>query len=178
MDEVSLYYFGNVSNTWPGKAMKKDVSGKYYVDVPKIPTEGDTTPMQVNMHVGLSYDNVNLTYTTKGPADVTVTVKDADGKIINTFNCDSNYSYLSSKFTHTATITDLSPKTEYTYTVNSGSKDFTGHIKAPSVSKEAKDKISSKTYTLKYDTDTDAVTKEPEIYDSEIKIKLSRKKAK
>lgn len=99
MDEVSLYYFGNVSNTWPGKAMKKDVSGKYYVDVPKIPTEGDTTPMQVNMHVDLSYDNVNLTYTTKGPADGTVTVKDA-------------------------------------------------------------------------------VTKEPEIYDSEIKIKLSRKKAK
>ena len=30
----------------------------------------------------------------------------------------------------------------------------------------SKDKISSKTYTLKYDTDTDAVTKEPEIYDS------------
>ena len=47
------------------------------MDVPKIPTEGDTTPMQVNMHVGLSYDNVNLTYTTKGPADGTVTVKDA-----------------------------------------------------------------------------------------------------
>ena len=177
-DEVSLYYFGNVSNTWPGKAMKKDASGKYYVDVPKaanyiifndggkgaqsndisavadnneyigvealgtktlvipkvngevpkIPTEGDTTPMQVNMHVGLSYDNVNLTYTTKGPADGTVTIKDADGKTVNTFNCDSKYSYLSSKFTHTATITGLSPKTKYTYTVNSGSKDFTGNF--------------------------------------------------
>lgn len=178
-DKVSLYYYGDVSNTWPGDSMKKDETGKYYVEVPnkakyiifndggnksqsndissvadkneyigvenlgskvivipkvegkipEIPTSGDTTPKQVNVHVGSSYDNVNLTYTTIGPANGTITVKDSEGKIINNFSADSKYSYLSSKFTHTATITGLNSKKEYSYTINSGNKSFTGSFK-------------------------------------------------
>lgn len=37
-DEVSVYYFGNVSNEWPGEPMQKDDSGKYYTQIPKKAT--------------------------------------------------------------------------------------------------------------------------------------------
>lgn len=175
-DEVSIYYYGDASNKWPGDATKKDENGKHYAEVPKgakyiifnnggkgaqsndignvsdkneyigieklgtkivvipkengevpkIPTSGDNSPKQVNVHVGLSYDTVNLTYTTEGPASGNVTVKDSHGKIINTFTCDSKYSYLSRKFTHTSKINGLNSKTKYTYTITSGDKSFDG----------------------------------------------------
>ena len=116
--------------------MKKDASG----NVPGEPDPNTVvdvmkTPKQVNLHVGVDYTKVNLTFTTVAKVDTKVTIKKEGETIGKEYTGTNKFSFLSLKYYNTIELNSLEANTKYQYTIGQGTYSYSGSFKtAPKAS--------------------------------------------
>ncbi|MDR1135263.1 MAG: metallophosphoesterase [Clostridiales Family XIII bacterium] len=113
---------GNAAESW---AMT--LTAVYEVSAAALAADDDTSPEQVNVHVGGdAATEVNFTYTTIGQAESTVTLTDG----VNTFTFTGENSVgAANKYFHKIAVTGLSPATTYNYIIGAAPNTFEGKFK-------------------------------------------------
>ena len=110
--------------------MKKDASG----NVPGEPDPSKVvdimkTPMQLNLHIGVDYSKVNLTFTTAAKIDTKVIVKKEGETVGKEFTGTNKFSFLALKYYNTIELKDLEASTKYNYTIGQGVYSYSGSFK-------------------------------------------------
>ena len=123
--------------------MKKDASG----NVPHEPTESEVTedmkkPTQINVHVGVDYSNLIISFTTKGKINPEVSVQKVGSSEVKKYSGTSRFSLISLKYLYCVNITDLEVGTKYKYTIGEGNNAETGTINTLPMEKADKIKFA------------------------------------
>ena len=120
--------------------MKKDASG----NVPHEPTESEVTEdmkkaSQINVHIGLNYSNVIVSFTTRGKINPEVSIQKVGSSEVKKYIGTSRFSLVSLKYLYCVNVTDLDVNSQYKYTIGEGNYAVTGNIKT--LPKEKTEKI-------------------------------------
>lgn len=120
--------------------MKKDPSG----NVPHEPTEDEVTedmkkPTQINVHVGVDYSNLIISFTTKGKINPEISVQKVGSSEIKKYSGTSRFSLIALKYLYCVNVNNLEVGTKYKYTIGEGDTALTGTINT--LPMEKKDKI-------------------------------------
>lgn len=110
--------------------LKKDANG----NLPKEPDENNVTdeqkqPKQVNVHVGTTSSEVNISFTTLGKTASEVLVKNKKDGTETKATGTNRFSYIAQKYLHTVKVTGLTASTEYEYTIGTGAYAYKGTFK-------------------------------------------------